>query len=99
MENIPGAITAKEGKELELKNAKEYKLNYDKDIFQVKLAKNESKNKIIIHKKKINGIVDFFYENEFTFDDLLKLDRLLEPVMNWMKFLKFWSHFLMKKKF
>ena len=75
MENIPGAITAKEGKELELKNSKEYKLNFDKDIFQVNLAKNESENKIIIHSMKISGIVDIFYESEFTFDDLLKLDK------------------------
>ena len=99
MENIPGAITAKEGKELELKNAKEYKLNFDKDIFQVNLAKNESENKIIIHSMKISGIVDIFYESEFTFDDLLKLDKTFRACDELDEFLKFWSIFLTKKKF
>ena len=33
------------------------------------------KKKIIIHISKINELVDIFYENEFTFDDLLKLDK------------------------
>ena len=35
------------------------------------------KKKIIIHISKINELVDIFYENEFTFDDRLKLDKSL----------------------
>ena len=75
MECVPESITPKEEKKLKLVDAMEYKLDADKDIFQVKVGKNEKKNKIIIHISKINELVDIFYENEFTFDDLLKLDK------------------------
>ena len=35
MEDIPGAITAKEGKELAMKDFKEFKLSSEKDTFQI----------------------------------------------------------------
>lgn len=36
MEDIPEAITSKEAKILELKETKEFKLTYEKDLFQIK---------------------------------------------------------------
>jgi len=75
MEDIPGAITAKEGKELAMKDFKEFKLNSEKDTFQIKIGKNESKNKIIFHALKLNELVQNFYENSFTFDELVQLDK------------------------
>ena len=75
MENISEAITAKEGKELEMKDFKEFKLSSEKDTFQIKIGKNLSKNKIIFHALKLNELVENFYENGFTFDELVKLDK------------------------
>ena len=75
MENISEAITAKEGKELEMKDFKEFKLSSEKDTFQIKIGKNLSKNTIIFHALKLNELVENFYENGFTFDELVKLDK------------------------
>ena len=41
MENIPEAMTTKEGKEMELKYAKLYKLNANEDIFELRKLKVE----------------------------------------------------------
>ena len=75
MEDIPGAITAREGKELKMKDFKDFKLSSEKDTFQIKVGKNESKNKIIFHALKLIELVENFYENSFTFDELVKLDK------------------------
>ena len=76
MEDIPEAITSKEAKILELKETKEFKLTYEKDLFQIKTAKIERSNKIMIQATKINELVDRFYSNDFTFEDFTKLDRI-----------------------
>jgi len=46
MECVPESIIQKEEKKLKLVDAMEYKLNADKDIFQVKVGKNEKKIKL-----------------------------------------------------
>jgi len=75
MENISEAMTLKEEKEMEIKDAKAYKLNVNKDVFELKIAKSRSKTNIIIQISKISELINSFYENAFTFEDLLKLDK------------------------
>ena len=52
MECVPESITPKEEKKLKLIDAMEYKLDADKDIFQVKVGKNEKKNYYTYFKNK-----------------------------------------------
>ena len=66
--------TPKEEQKLEMVDTLDYELNGEKDIFQVKVVQNE-KNKIIVHISKTTEITDIFYENDFTFKDMLKLDK------------------------
>ena len=65
-----------EEQQLNIIDEKEYKLNTIEDSFQIKIAKNGSKNKIIIKISKINKLTDFYYENIFNFDELLNLDKM-----------------------
>ena len=69
------AITPKEIKESVMKDSKDYKINSEKDLFQVKIGKNESNNKIIFRVLKLNEIIENFYEQGFSFDELVKLDK------------------------
>ncbi len=76
MDNIPEAITAKEGKEIELLEGKEYSINSEKDSFQVKIAKNKDQNKIFIKLSKLNELIDIFYETTLTLEEMMKLDKM-----------------------
>ena len=69
------AITPKEVKESVMKDSKDYKINSEKDLFEVKIGKNESNNKIIFRALKLNELIENFYEQGFSFDELVKLDR------------------------
>ena len=52
MENIPEAITAKEGKDLDLKDAKKYQLSLDKDLFQIEIVKLINKKILLLKEPK-----------------------------------------------
>ena len=67
--------TPKGGEESKLEDEKEFQLTKDKDIFEVKIGKEIEKKNIIIKASKISKIVDVFYENKFSFDELIKLDK------------------------
>ena len=67
--------TPKGGEESKLEDEKEFQLAKDKDIFEVKIGKEIEKKNIIIKASKISKIVDVFYENKFSFDELIKLDK------------------------
>jgi hypothetical protein len=73
MENVPEALTAKEGEEMQ--DSKEYKINSEKDTFQVKIGKNKLKNKIIFRALKTNELVENFYEHNFSFEEIVQLDK------------------------
>ena len=76
MECAPRVLTTKEGKELQLKEAKEFDIIIEKDTFHLKVAKIKDKNSIIIYATKINQLSDFFYESILSFDDFVKLDKI-----------------------
>ena len=75
MEDIPPPLTTMKAKNLELLEAKDFTLNFNKDIFQVKIGKDIEKKYIIIKISKISELVDVFYENKFNFDELVKFDK------------------------
>lgn len=75
MENIPEAITAKEGKDLEIKDSKQFELTLEKDKFQIEIGKINNKKNIIIKASTISGVTDIFFENLFNLEDLVKLDK------------------------
>ena len=98
MEDIPEAITAKEAKILELKETKEFKLTYEKDLFRIKTAKIERSNKIMIQATKINELVDRFYSNDFAFEDFTKLDRIFRAYDKLEEIYEIITTFKKKKK-
>jgi len=75
MEDIPQAITPKEEKDMKLIEEKEFQLNFNEDIFILKIGENMSKKNIIMKISNTTKLEDIFYEHYFDFDELVKLDR------------------------
>jgi len=75
MEDIPQAMTPKEEKDMKLIEEKEFQLNFNEDIFILKIGENMSKKNIIMKISNTTKLVDIFYEHYFDFDELVKLDR------------------------
>ena len=75
MEDIPQAITPKEEKDMKLIEEKEFQLNFNEDIFILKIGENMSKKNIIMKISNTTKLVDIFYEHYFDFDELVKLDK------------------------
>ena len=75
MEDIPQAITPKEEKDMKLIEEKEFQLNFNEDIFILKIGENMSKKNIIMKISNTTKLEDIFYEHYFDFDELVKLDK------------------------
>ena len=74
MEDIPQAITPKEEKDMKLIEGKEFQLNFNEDIFILKIGENMSKKNIIMKISNNTKIENIIQQNYFDFDKLVKLD-------------------------
>ena len=75
MESISPPLISTKPKDIELQEAKDFTINFNKDTFQVKIGKDTEKKYIIIKISKTSELVDVFYENKFNFDELVNLDK------------------------
>ena len=72
----PSPITPKPSVEEEIKDIKEYHINYLNKNYLVKLGKLNKSEKIVVILEETDNIKNYLYKSEFSLDDLKQLSKL-----------------------
>ena len=72
----PSPITPKPSVEEEIKDIKEYRINYLNKNYLVKLGKLNKSEKIVVILEETDIIKNYLYKSEFSLDDLKQLSKL-----------------------